>query len=64
MVANKADSLNKEAQRLASELKIKTDSTNYYIKALKDSLKTLNVSEDKRKFFNNYIDKVNTLNQY
>ena len=32
--------------------------------ALKDSIKSMNISEDKRKQFNTYIDKVNVLNQY
>ena len=60
----KADSLSTEAKRLTNELKLKTDSTNHYLEALKDSIKSMNVTEDKRKTFNNYIDKIETLNQY
>jgi len=60
----KADSLSTETKRLTNELKVKTDSTNYYLNALKDSIKSMNISESKRKEFNTYIDKVNTLNQY
>lgn len=64
VAVSKVDSLSTETKRLTTELKVKTDSTNFYLNALRDSLKTLNVSEDKRKAFNNYIEKVNTLNQY
>ena len=64
VAVSKADSLSTETKRLTTELKIKTDSTNYYLNALKDSIKSMNISEDKRKQFNTYIDKVNTLNQY
>lgn len=60
----KADSLSAETKKLTNELKLNTDSTNYYLNALKDSIKSMNISEDKRKEFNTYIDKVNTLNQY
>lgn len=60
----KADSLSAETKKLTNELKLKTDSTNYYLNALKDSIKSMNISENKRKEFNTYIDKVNTLNQY
>lgn len=64
VAVSKADSFSTEAKRLTNELKVKTDSTNHYLQALKDSIKLMNVSEDKRKTFNNYIDKIETLNQY
>jgi hypothetical protein len=64
VAVSKADSLSTETKRLTNELKVKTDSTNYYLQALKDSIKSMNTTEDKRKTFNNYIDKIETLNQY
>ncbi len=58
------NALRKQSTKLANELKIKTDSTNRYLEALKDSLKHVPVNENSRKIINNYIDKINTLNQY
>ena len=63
--AKRSDSLFVEARENNKILQSKVDSSVIYLDRLKEEISSIkNVSDTQKKVFNNYIDKIETLNQY